>query len=481
MGYFKGRWTITALVAIACTANCGGDEASDTGPTRDEHGGDAGKPGAEAGRVSTELGGAGSGGLAQTDGGAAGEGTVAGRAAGEGAVGGAAGEGAVGGAAGEGAVAGGASGAPASLPPVQLPAGCAIQSERTLNGGANGGCAITVDCSGVPNLEIVCWDQGDASWSCSETQREDELDLTGLAGPDVCRFAGDVFATGVNVLFTSDETCVPELRSNAAGLCEMRDRCQLTADFGSGVEGTLTWTKGVRCSGSPAMCECSNGEMYRVEGFESAAVCERGYDLCEGRTPSPEGPTECSNASSETSIGVNECWTSSMCTTTTEVEAGITHLHRFHREIICQAIGLRDDEGSNCHCGADIGRFYFESALLVEDDSVRTCERFHSLCVQPDAFDFQGPNVCDAMAVSVNEPYGCVIQRNCRRPAVLDGESVVAMTGATLRCRPEGNSFHCECDDLFDEAFLVEAPSFAEACTVALAECPEPAFIRPRL
>jgi hypothetical protein len=176
---------------------------------------------------------------------------------------------------------------------------------------------------------------------------------------------------------------------------------------------------------------------------------------------------------------VNECWTSSECTTTTEIDAGVSHLHKFGLDINCQAIGTHDEGGSKCYCSTDVGSFAFESALLVEDDSFRTCQRFHPLCGQPDAFDFQGPNGCDSSAVSVNEPYGCLITRDCRRPAVLDGESVVAMTRAILRCRPEGDSFRCECDDLFDDAFLLEAPSLADACTAALAECPEPAFIRP--
>lgn len=477
MGYFKGTWAISALVALACTANSGGDSASDTEPTRDDAGGDAGQaavgePGSGAGPVPVELGGAGNGGAAQTEGGAAGEGAVAGGAAGEGAV--------LGGTAGERSATGGAAGSPVSLPPLQLPAACAILNETTLNGGANGGCSITVECSGVPNLRVVCWDQADGSWACSETNSRDELALTGLTGPDVCRFAGSVFATGADASFVSEETCVPELRSNAAGLCEMRDLCRLTAEFDPSVEATVTRRKGVSCSGSPTLCDCDNEETYRIEGLEIAGACERGYALCEAPKPPPEGPTECGNPSSDTNVGVNECWTFSVCTTTTEIDAGVSHLHKFGLDINCQAIGLHDEGGSNCYCDTDVGSFAFESALLVEDDSFRTCQRFHPLCGQPDAFDFQGPNVCDSTAVSVNEPYGCVIQRNCRRPAILDGESVVAMTGATLRCRPEGESFRCECDDLFDDAFVVEAPSFAEACTVALAECPEPAFIRPR-
>jgi hypothetical protein len=83
-----------------------------------------------------------------------------------------------------------------------------------------------------------------------------------------------------------------------------------------------------------------------------------------------------------------------------------------------------------------------------------------------------------AISVSVNEPHDRRIQRSCRRPAVLDGVSVVAMTRATLRCRPEDDSFRSECDDMFEDAFLLDAPSFADAGTAALVECPEPAFMR---
>ena len=481
-----GTWAM-GLVAIACTANCGRDIASDTEPAGEE-GGSAGQaavvqPEAGVGLASPELGGGGSGARAQTDGGSAGEGAVAGGSSGEGAVtGGSSGEGAVvGGSSGEGAVTGGAPGAPVSLPPPQLPEGCAILNERTLRGGANGGCAIDIDCYGVPDMEVVCWTRADGSWNCSESHnKQDELDLAGLTGSDVCRFAGNVFATGVDALLTDEAACIPELRSNAAGLCEIRDLCQLRADFGSGIQGTLSRRQGVRCSGSPALCDCYDGERYRIEGLELAASCARGYELCEEPEPAPEGATECGDASTVTTLGVNECMTSIDCTTTTEVENGISHLHRFSRNIQCQAIGPMDLDGSVCYCNSDIGSFTFESALLVEDDSARTCERFHSLCVQPEAFDVQGPDVCDPPTLTVNEPYGCVMRRSCWRPAVLDGESVVANAGNTVRCRPDDDSFRCECDDRFDDAFFLEAPSFADACTAALAECPEPAFVRPQ-
>jgi len=487
MGRFHGTAVSAALMPISCTTNPRGPP-SDPDPSGGAEGGEAGHGDAEAGATALEAGGAACGGIAPSTGGAdASEGGVAGADAGGG---GAAGEDSVaggapgveagsGGAAGEDGVTSGAAGAP-TLPPVELPEGCAIQSERPVNVGPNGGCSIGIRCSDARSLEVVCVDQEGGLWTCSESgDRQDDLELTGLTGPDVCRFAGKVFAAGADASFKGEESCVPELRSNVGGRCEIRDLCQRTARFEPDIEATLLRRKGVSCSGSPAVCDCYDEERYRVAGLDLAAACERAYELCEEPEPTPDGPTSCDDPWNDTSLGVNECWTTSTCSTSTELEAGIAHIDRFERDINCQGRGSFDMDGSVCYCDTDLGQFTFESALLVEDDSFETCARFHAQCLQPEAFDFQGPNQCEAAPVSVNEPYGCVIGRGCRRPAMLDGEPVVAKTSATLRCYPEGDSFRCACDDAFGDTILLEAPSLEDACIDALKECPEPAFLRP--
>ncbi len=487
MGHFDGtRWAIAALVTIACTVSTDGGSGDETDPTQGGRGGDAGQasagdPGASAGADPSEPGGAGSGGTTQTDAGTAGESPATGGAAGESpATGGAAGEGAAaGGASGDSSAGDGSAGAPAPLPLPELPTGCVIQSENALTSiDDRPGCTIGVACTalpGVPDVKVTCWAQADGRWNCED----DQLSFTGLQGSSLCRLAASVVAKGVDATFTGEETCVSEIQSAAGGLCETRDLCQRAATFDSGIEATLTQRKGVRCSGSPALCQCQNEERYRIQGLGYPAVCQRGYDLCEEPVPPPDGPTVCGTPSSDTTIGVNECWTFSSCTTTTEIEPGISHIHSFDRDILCQAFGPQDQGGSDCYCYTDIGDYSFESPALVEDDSSRTCERFHSLCVDPEGFDFQGPGECTWGELSVSEPQTCALSRSCRRPAVFDGESMMVKVSGTLQCRPEGDSFRCECHNQSEDVFTVQAASLGDACTAAAAECPEPDFIRP--
>lgn len=162
----------------------------------------------------------------------------------------------------------------------------------------------------------------------------------------------------------------------------------------------------------------------------------------------------------------------------TEVKGnGIDECDEYEHWIDCYSLGAL---GSSCRCATLVGEFYFDSELTIGDDDYRTCERFHPLCDEPEAFQFLDAAVCNSAPVSANDSTGvCSIARSCDGSAVLDGEPVVAETSARLVCRAEGDAYRCQCDDEFAESFSLSAASLTGACTAALEECPEPSFLRP--
>jgi hypothetical protein len=122
------------------------------------------------------------------------------------------------------------------------------------------------------------------------------------------------------------------------------------------------------------------------------------------------------------------------------------------------------------------GSVRFEIASPTNDDG--TCEHHLPLCRDFDSVELTGEITCAPVGQGVVGDY-CGVSLDCKQPAIASGEQIFVYGSLNIDCSAAGNEYYCNCV-AYDDSAQIEVPASNawDACTAALAECPNAVSVK---
>lgn len=344
-------------------------------------------------------------------------------------------------------------------------------------------CELGTWCDGYSDL-IECSRSNSGSWNCRcrFNNKEREYEIKDVAGIDACAVASR-FCDDYD-LELGDEVC--ETDTNLINQDGPSDGCEQTLTCGRtitvapevGASVRLVDINQAECwptADGRFECRCSGrpvNELVVVEATSPAAACSASRAYCHGETDPIEGPEECV---SDRDVAPPpdwewDCMIEEECVVPV-ASSGDAIIHEpSYRAATCRPL---DDETSRCYC------FHNESSLVFDVPSTEaSCETARLGCTQQPEILPAGDVTCNPSSQYGSGDTSCEADLDCRQPATIAGQSVLAEGLLRLRCSRDelDEPWRCACrsnDNLALFEYGAPEQTAWQVCAAAAGGCLE--------
>lgn len=331
-------------------------------------------------------------------------------------------------------------------------------------------CSMQMVCDGTDLVYSYCNNQNNGTWFCEcQTNRTfQQFSLVGLGGSAACSAVADFCASG-EVPNPGPEECVDSGSSRAASYCTVQETCTRPFELEDGVQAGLSRTRYASCSQQSTnvqLCSCQTGLQYQISGQDGTTACDTLMDICEDPTPEL-GESVC--VPQFTSGASGYCETQMQCTQTAEVADGVFATLLDNRYLSCSSQGMGGGGRSVCYCSTNRTQTRFDVELPAD---AGLCSQVTAGC-DISGVELEGPITCSPASQSAGGGY-CNAQIDCRQAGTI-GDFELSLYGSLYTdCQQINGAWSCNCRTGTENATIeVEADTDWDACTAAVAACPD--------
>lgn len=340
-------------------------------------------------------------------------------------------------------------------------------------------CHVEFRCDEGEYLYTRCMADGDSSLcECRGSNGFREYLFEGVSGFAACERAVDVCAEGEVVSIDGPRECSVS-RSAGSDSCVRRDSCRRMAELADGVaavesEFEATWCD--RESTTSARCFClfdGIERQYLIETSEIASSCDTVHAICGSEAEiEPKSDRECEVV--EQNAEPDRCGIEELCSEALEAGDGVAATLLDSRRASCTATS---DAGARCSCWGANGSLEFEVAGAPVTES--TCVDALGMCESLDTLEITGDAQCRPTLQYADAQY-CDATLECALEATIEGEPLRVYGALFVLCSPVGDGWTCTCTAGTNVGRLtIDIADPWEACTEAMARCPEAVDVQP--